>query len=91
MTETALMIDEKSRWVSWRVALTPAHQREVSPWGEMWRGEESGAGLEVWVEASASFDLLMQHGPTSYFEAITPGRHRFLLTVLDSTDVARDA
>jgi len=88
MPERALTIDEDERMAIWRVAMTPPYQRLHTPWGELWRGEESGAGQEVWVEATSDFALLMAYGPTSYLEAITPGRHRYLLTALDSADVA---
>lgn len=88
MAEQALVINEKMRRVTWRVALTSPGQHLVTPWGELWRGEEQGAGQVVWVRANERFDLTMMYGPTSYFETITPGRQRFILTLLDSTDVA---
>jgi hypothetical protein len=88
MTDFSLTIDNEQRLLTWQVDLTPPHQRLRTPWGELWRGEEGGPGLVVWVEASEFFDLLMHYGTASYFEAVTPGRHRFVLTVLDSTDVA---
>ena len=83
-----LVIDKETREVIWRVEQTLPHQSVRTPWGDLWRGSNSGAGPEVWVEAREAFDLTMIYGPTSYFEAIIPGRHRFILTVLDSTDVA---
>ena len=83
-----LTIDEEERLGSWRVAQARPHEHLRTPWGELWRGEEGGAGLEVWVEAAESFHLLMTYGPTSYFETVAPGRHRYILTALDSTDVA---
>ena len=88
MSDSALTIDEERRLVTWQVDLTSPHQRLRTPWGELWRDEEGGAGLIVWVEADAAFDLLMSWGSTRYFEAVAPGKHRFILTLLDSTDVA---
>jgi len=82
------VINEKIKRVAWRVTPASPGQRWVTPWGEMWLGEEQGAGQVVWVDASECFDLTMTYGPTSYFEAIIPGRQRFLLTLLDSSDVA---
>lgn len=58
------------------------------PWGVLWRGDEIGGGQEVWVEATAEFDLILHHGPTTFFEHISTGRHRLVLTVLDRTDVS---
>jgi hypothetical protein len=87
-TDNALEIDKEARWVVWRVAQSLPGRRLQTPWGELWRGAESGAGLEVWIEARESFGLVIDNGPTRYFETITPGRHRFILTTLDSTDVA---
>ncbi len=88
MMENVLEIDKETRQVVWRVAQALPDQRLQTPWGAMWRGEELGAGLAVWVDAREAFDLTMIYGPTRYFEAVAPGRHRFILTVLDSTDVA---
>jgi hypothetical protein len=88
MTDNALAIDKETREVVWRVAQTLPDQRLQTPWGDLCRGSDLDAGPEVWVEAREAFDLTMIYGPTSYFEAIVPGRHRFILTVLDSTDVA---
>ena len=88
MPDETLTIDEKMRSVLWQVDETQPFQRLRIPWGVLWRVEEGGAGLEVWVDAAEAFDLLMECGAISYFEAVTPGRHRFILTVLDSTDVA---
>lgn len=86
--DCALMIDEEQRLVIWLVTLSPPHQHLCAPWGELWREDESGAGLVVRVKAREPFDLMMDYGPASYFESVPAGRHRFLLTLLDSTDVA---
>lgn len=83
-----LVIDDEARLVIWHVDDTTSRRRLQTPWGELWRGEHLGAGLEVWVAARESFSLMMVYGPTSFFEAIAPGRHRFVLTILDSSDVA---
>ena len=88
MIDEILTIDEKAKSVVWRVDGAPPFQRLHIPWGVLWRGREGGAGLEVWLEADDAFDLLMEHGGIRYFEAVTPGPHHFILTVLDSTDVA---
>lgn len=88
MTIPDFEIDETARLVVWNVARAMPEQRLSTPWAILWRGEEQRAGLVIEVKARAAFDLLMHYGPTSYFETVAPGRHRFLLTLLDSTDVA---
>ncbi len=88
LENSALVIDKEARRVVWRVARTRPDQLLQTPWGDLRRGQERGAGLEVWVEARDAFDLTMIYEDVSYLEAIAPGRHRFILTVLDSTDVA---
>ncbi|RUA16372.1 MAG: hypothetical protein DSY55_04270 [Clostridia bacterium] len=88
MTIQGLSIDEAHRTVMWRVEQAAPGRHFSTPWGEIWRGEERGAGLEVWVEAYAAFDLTMETEATIFQEAVLPGLHCFTLTVLDSTDVA---
>ena len=88
MIDNALEIDKETRAVIWRVAQTLPQKRLQTPWGDLRRGSDQGAGPEVWIDAREAFELTMIYGPTRYFEAIIPGRHRFILTVLDSTDVA---
>ncbi len=88
VTDQTIVIDYEARLVIWHLTEATSQHRQQTPWGVLWRGENLGAGLEVWVEASEPFSLLMTYGPTSYFETITPGRHRFILTILDSGDVA---
>lgn len=88
MAEQALTIVENQRLVVWRVGMTLTKRHLRVPWGELWRGGATEAGQEVWVKADQAFDLLMHHGSISYFEAISPGLHHFVLTVLDSDDVA---
>ena len=87
-TDQSIVIDHEARLVIWHVNEATSQHRQQTLWGDLWLGENLGAGLEVWVAARESFTLLMTYGPTSYFEAITPGRHRFVLTILDSSDVA---
>ncbi|HEY80789.1 MAG TPA: hypothetical protein EYP25_10675 [Anaerolineae bacterium] len=81
-------IDEAARRVVWRVWRAQPFQPLQTPWGKLWRGEESGQGVEVWVDAHETFDLVMEGETITLFEPISPGRHRYFLTVLDSTDVA---
>ncbi len=83
-----LKIDEAQRLVIWDVRRSAPFQRLQVPWGELWLGEELEAGVEIWVTAHAAFDLIVEGEAIRLFEAVAPGRHRFLLTVLDSTDVA---
>ncbi len=58
-----------------------------TPWGRIEVAEQAGGGQIVDVLATAVFDLVLHRGPTSFFEHLTPGKHRLLLTVLDRTDV----
>ncbi len=80
-------IDEAARRVVWRVWRSQPFQPLQTPWGRLWRGEESGQGVALWVEAEESFELMAEGDIITLFETISPGRHRYLLTVLDSTDV----
>ncbi len=89
MDEPRLEIDESRRQILWRVSLCRPFERLSTPWGVLWRGEETGGGVEAWVDAHAAFELIMEGEAITLFESVTPGRHRYLLTVLDSTDVAR--
>jgi hypothetical protein len=86
--EPVLEIDSERRQVVWRVRLSQPFVRLQTPWGVLWRGREVGAGVEAWVEAHEGFELIMEGEAMTLFEVVTPGRHRYLLTVLDSTDVA---
>lgn len=58
-----------------------------TPWGTIELAEQAGGGQVIEVKAAAAFDLILHRGPTSFFEHLTPGKHRLLLTVLDRTDV----
>ncbi len=84
-----LEIHEAARQVTWRVMAAVPFERLRTPWGWLWRGEETGAGLEVWVEAEMPFLLTVEGEAITLVEHVTPGRHRLLLTALDSTDVRR--
>ncbi len=86
MCESLLIVDEAQREVIWCVALSHPDQRITTPWGVLWRGQDLPEGLEIWVEAHASFFLIAQGERAIRAEAITPGRHRLLITWLDSTD-----
>ncbi|MBX7235684.1 MAG: hypothetical protein K1X65_14955 [Caldilineales bacterium] len=61
--------------------------RFETPWAVIEVGEEVGGGRVVGVEAWEDFDLCLHTGATSFFEHLTPGYHRLLLTLLDRTDV----
>lgn len=61
--------------------------RFETPWAVIEVGEEVGGGRLVGVEAWEDFDLWLHTGATSFFEHLTPGYHRLLLTLLDRTDV----
>ena len=89
MNDPALKIDRDQKLVTWYVQRSKPFQRFQVPWGELWVGEPLEAGTEIWVAADAAFDLMVEGDAVRLFEAITPGRHRFLLTVLDSTDVSK--
>ena len=88
MASQGIVIDESQRTVKWYVALAAPGLHFSTPWGEIWRGKEKGAGLEVWVEARAAFDLTIETDTTLFQESILPGLHCLTLTVLDSTNVA---
>ena len=88
MHKPVIEIDEGARRVVWRVGRSQPFQPLHTPWGRLWRGEESSQGVEAWVDANAAFELVMEGDTITLFESISPGRHRYLLTVLDSTDVA---
>ncbi len=83
-----LEIHEDARQVTWRVMASRPFDRLRTPWGWLWRGEETGAGVEAWVEADADFLLILEGETITLVEHVAPGRHRYLLTVLDSTNVA---
>ena len=86
MCESLLSIDETQREVIWCVALSHPDQRIIIPWGVLWRGRDLPEGLEIWVEAHAPFFLIAQGERAMRAEAITPGRHRLVITWLDSTE-----
>lgn len=87
--ENELIFDAEEGWAQWLIMDARSKQKVETPWAELWLGAEQGAGLEVWVQASQAFHLTLFWGETSFFEAITPGRSRLLLTVLDRTEVLR--
>ena len=87
MSEPLLILDPHAREAIWDAIQTPVGQRVPLPWGVVWRGEELGAGMEVWVEAWAPFTLVVHGDRVMLLEPIQPGRHRLLLTRLDSTEV----
>ncbi|NOX63956.1 MAG: hypothetical protein GXP42_18735 [Chloroflexi bacterium] len=77
----------QDRLVEWWIEPS-SPTRISSPWGQLWLGASRGQGQEVWVEAQDAFDMILHYEGVSFFERASRGRHRFLLTVLDRTDVA---
>lgn len=86
----ACTVDEGKRLAECRLPAMAPGVRVSLPWGEVWVGEEKGQGAEIWVEAREPFTLLLHGLHADYFEYVQPGTSRYLLTVLDRTDVYRE-
>jgi hypothetical protein len=90
MASSAVVIHPEQRLLIWHIAADPGQRRVVTPWGELELGAETGGGREVWVEATAAFDCVLQDERVTLYEHIEPGRHRLLLTGLDRTETHPD-
>ncbi|NOZ49271.1 MAG: hypothetical protein GXP37_04385 [Chloroflexi bacterium] len=84
-------MDRETQVVEWWVQRSPPHQDIVFAWGICRRGQETGVGLRVKVEAETAFTLIMHTSNMTFVEPIHPGTHRFVLTHLDRSDVDRGA
>lgn len=84
-----LFIDELNKAAEWTIGSVGTSERVLTPWAQMWLGDDRGEGLEVWVEATHEFDLVVHWAGVSYSEHIQPGKTRLLLSYLDRTEVVR--
>jgi len=78
------------RRVVWRLRAAPPHVSHLRLGDSpivLQAEADTGGGIAVVVEADQPFQLEIETEFTTYLEQVPAGRTRYLLTVLDRTDV----